>query len=448
MVNLARKIWTEEHILKEFEDYKDSGKDIRSSAVQKNYRAMFDGIRKHYGGYREFIESLGMDYHGISSKRDKWTVEDITREFTEYAMRNSDLTARSIRQKRNDLYCQITKKIGSYIEFVAKEGYGDVTTLEVWDADKVIAEITERYDNGDGLSYKQLKECGRTPLTKAATRYFGSLENAITQCGINYDNVLEFTFWDKEKIKQQFLEYYYDPSIYKIEQIYEMNRGLDHAIRNHFGGYDALCDEMRLDVTQIRAKVHETSKHDLLDALTTLRDEGYPMNIMSVKQRFNGVWSASNKYFGSYEKALAHIGVDLNDHISERVFTSYAGREFEKVLSEMFVAIGKDYAYQYRGIGGIIPDFYESESGSIIDAKLSSWSIFNCDTLEKYLPHCEKLVIVYLRGEPIDPRNDKVELREITHYYDELRTRGLTEFIDEFERIKESLTETILKEAI
>lgn len=74
-----------------------------------------------------------------------------------------------------------------------------------------------------------------------------------------------------------------------------------------------------------------------------------------------------------------------------------AGREFEEVFKEMLEIVGVDFKHN-KGLGNLRPDF-QLDNGLIIDAKLSSWTPSIQSTIDKYHEKCDKLVIVYLRGE-------------------------------------------------
>lgn len=434
---MTRKKWDLVSISKAFDEYRENGGDIRSSAIQKEQRALFCAICKYHGSYKSFIEKTGLDYSEISSKRGSWTKQQVMKEFLEYAEQTDDLRAVTMQTVRNDLYIQIGRKYGAYRQFLESLGYDtdEIYGFKLWNNAEILEVIQERHLQGYSVSYKSLHEYS-PKLVSVATKRFGSLRNAVELCGINYDDEMQFTLWNKDLIKEEFLKFYYDESITRVSQIREANRGLDHAIRNHFGGYDVICAELGLEVSKIRAENVRLTKDEFIAKLTELKESGVLLNPTSVYQYIPTARSLADEYFGNYANALSYIGVDINDYSNERLLTTFAGREFEKLLAEMFVELGKDYEYQYRGFEGIIPDFYDNQNNVIIDAKLSSWSVFNCDTLEKYLPKCERLIIVHLRGSEIEHNTPRLEIRNVSEYYEVLREKGLTRFIDEFERIK------------
>jgi len=379
--------------------------------------------------------------------RKKWTEELVISEFKTFAEKEKDVTSKNINEKRTDLYLQIKRKFGSYPDFVVSQGYEYQPLQKTWTPESVLYELSRRYKNEESISDKVLTK-ENNPLKKAALRYFGSLKNAVEDCGIDYDNVREFTYWDTDSIRREFLALYQSGQIKRIEDIREISRGLDHAIRKYSGGYESLCEELGIDISTINARGVKLTKEQFIAQLVALKENGVPLNPMSVYSHIPTARDLSKEYFGSYANALASIGVNINEHITDRIATSIAGGEFESLVNEMFIALGKSYEYHYRGFDGIIPDFYEAETRTILDAKLSSWSIFNCETIEKYSPHCDKIVIIYLRGDELKYPGDNVEMRSINEYYELLKERGLEYFIGEFERIKLSLSSASLAQEV
>jgi hypothetical protein len=440
-VDYMGKKWTKESIITEFNAYRDSGGDIRSSIIQKQHLPLFKAILRHYGNYKNFLESLGFDYSDIASKRARWTKEEIIKEFKEYELKYKDVKPATIKKFRNDLYLQIGRKFGSYKDFIESLGYSyeEVVGIKQWTKERIISELLSRKSKGLSLRESDL-ENDYPALRSAAVKHFGSYANAIESCGLNYDEIRGFTFWDKEKIKSEFLKLYNDDSVRKIEDIQERNRGLDHAIRKYYGGYDELCNELNLDINKIRAEVYQWKPDDLLRVLKEMKQNGEPLNVMNVQSRFPTAVKVAERYFGSYENALKAIGENYEDHVEDHVYTSYVGKIFEKLVHKMFEDLGFNYHYQYRGFDGIVPDFYDEENSIILDTKLSSWSVFNCDTISKYSPYCKKIIIVYLRGEDIKHKIPNLELISVDYYFDDLRKKGLGNYIDEINKLRTAIS--------
>lgn len=311
-------------------------------------------------------------------------------------------------------------------------------TATKWSEEKIIAAIQERHACGKEITMGVIKR-DDTPLRGAIEKYYGGIRNALIAAGFVPEDIQKLTYWNKEKIKLKFLSVITEVS--SISELSRKHKSLEHAVRKHYGTYENLCADIGIDVSVVKRQVREWRKEDLLKVLIEMRDEGLLLNITNVKSRFPSVHEVAVRCFGSYENALNEIGESLGDHICEMKYDSYIGKSFERILSEMFLALGYTYLYQKRLLNGtIMPDFIDERTNFFIDAKLSSWTVFHSDTLNKYTPHCDRLIVVYLRGSDIAHDVDKLELRHVSFYYDELRINGLERFIQLFSNLEARLT--------
>ncbi|MBR8661134.1 hypothetical protein [Brevibacillus sp. NL20B1] len=308
-----------------------------------------------------------------------------------------------------------------------------------WSRERVIEAILERLHNGKGITCSEIKrEDG--PLRGAIEKYFGNHSNALLACGIDPQSVQPLTYWTKEKIQESFLAALKDDRVTSIQSLSKYYRSLDHAIRKHYGTYENLCADIGIDVSVIKRQVREWSGEDLLRVLREMRDKGMPLNITNVLTVFPSAPQVAARCFGSYENALRAIGEDIRDHVCELKYDSFMGKKFERVVARMFADLGRGYLYQKRLANGtIMPDFYDEATNTFIEIKLSSWTVFTSGTIEKYTPYCEHLVVVYLRGDDIGHDVAKMEMRHISSYYEELRSNGLSHYIDEFTELLNEL---------
>lgn len=364
------------------------------------------------------------------------------REFSLFVLSGESITPKNIRTKRNDLLVQIRRKFGSFQSFVERLGYDyeEIIGYTVWSKDRIVNDIQTRNEKGESVKRADMeKQC--PALLSSAIKHFGSFKAVMEACGLSYEDNLRFTWWNREKIIGEFLILYEDESVTTISQLRDKNRGLDHAIRKVFGTYDALCYELGLDVTKIRSEVYEWSSDDLLQALRDCREKGMPLNVMSVSSVFPSAVKVANRYFGSYATALSEIGEEYPLHSDDRLRASAMGYTFENLLAEAFTVIRPSFQYHYRGFNGIVPDFYDPKTRQIVDAKLSSWSIFNCDTVQKYMPYCTSLTAIYLRGPDIKHEVANLTLIPVSNYYEEITAAGRSDIVSKFELIRNTIPE-------
>lgn len=370
----------------------------------------------------------------------KWTKDRVISEFKQYVDAGCSIKPKALKENRNDLLIQIRRKFGSFKTFIESQGfdYEEVVGFKRWCKERIIAEVQARHRGRKSIVRMDIEK-DDPALLSSMIKHFGDFRAAIEACGFNYEDCIGFQWWNKDKIKDEFTKLYFRDDVHSVECIRSVNRGLDHAIRNYFGSYDALCEELGLDVNNVRAEVYQWQKDDLLKVLREMKTNGEPLNVMSVQSKFPSAVKVAERYFGSYENALMEIGERYSDHVEDHSLASYYGHKFESLLVGVFEALKINFEYHFRGFNGLVPDFYCAETDTILDAKLSSWSVFNCKTYEKYKPKCNNLIVVYLRGSDIEHQKEGLELRHISYYYEALEKSGAVDLLREMQVLEEEV---------
>ena len=68
-----------------------------------------------------------------------------------------------------------------------------------WSKETIGLEIVRTYMSGESLSYSSTAVCN-SPLLRAATRYFGTWEAAVTFAGFDYGAIRRYKTWTRERI--------------------------------------------------------------------------------------------------------------------------------------------------------------------------------------------------------------------------------------------------------
>ncbi|MEW8987792.1 MAG: hypothetical protein AB2401_12485, partial [Bacillus sp. (in: firmicutes)] len=81
---------------------------------------------------------------------------------------------------------------------------------------------------------------------------------------------------------------------------------------------------------------------------------------------------------------------------------STAGLLFEEILADLLVELGLDVIQETKN--GFRPDFIvrAPSSEKWVDAKLTEMTALQSPSVNKYVDHCDKLVLIYLIGEDKD----------------------------------------------
>ena len=212
---------------------------------------------------------------------------------------------------------------------------------------------------------------------------------------------------------------------------------LRKAVQRKFNNWDGLYREIGIDPSNVRQRFY-WSASDITTKIKMYHSNGTSVNSVNIKTIDASLYNAARRCFGDWKTAVESSGIDYLGLIDHTLITG-CGFLFEQILKEIFEAL--DYKFQYNKpiSTNCRPDFL-LDDGTIIDAKLSSWSAFlaTCETIDKYLQHTDKLIIVYLRGKEIKREVQGVTFVNVKEYYPLLVELGR---IDLIRRCKERLDE-------
>lgn len=436
--------WTRETVIQEFQKFATENGDLSNKSLRLKRNDLLCQIRLKFGNYPRFLEVLGLDYEKVTGSKPKktqgtptkWTLEMALEEFRRFVdLYAPNVSAKNLRHHNNALFSWLGHHYpGGYRSLLEDNGfdYDLVHNRKTWTRDRVLAELKLRYSQGKSLMILDIqKEDSR--LCAAMRRKFGDARSAIRAAGFDYEEFGWQQRWTKERVVEEFLSYYEDPDT-RVSDILKNNNPLHNAIVRHFGSYAGICTFLGLDPSGISSYVKWTAD-DLLSVIKQMSDEEERLTLSNVSEKFPAAWKVASRYFGGFKQALEHLGLDYEDYVEDPRLASHLGIEFEKVVREMFKALGRILKWQYRGFPNIRPDFFDPQADEIIEVKLSSWSAFGTGTITEYLPYCKSMTIIYLRGEPRSHGYENLRMVDIRDYYDDLLSIGRKDIIDKFERL-------------
>lgn len=137
-----------------------------------------------------------------------------------------------------------------------------------------------------------------------------------------------------------------------------------------------------------------------------------PLNYSAIRQEDDALRRRTTALFGGWKYAVIEAGLSYDDVRVDTEMASYYGYEFEAIFGEILTEL--KVSYEQYAHSQYCPDFVLN-NGVWVDVKLSEWTARSrdCDTIEKYRPHCRALRIVYLRGRELDTMFD--EKTRFTH---------------------------------
>ncbi|MEW9139071.1 hypothetical protein ACQGSH_22210 [Bacillus wiedmannii] len=269
-------------------------------------------------------------------KRKNDTMNKIIKEIKDLSVQCKLLNAKYVRKENNGLYYRAIRCFGTWEQAIEKSGfkYTEIKIRKEWDKENVIKEINNLIQQGEDISTSSVKKHS-IGLYKSAVKLFGSWKKTIEYFNFKYEDIT--------KCKRNY---------WNAELVTQKVKGLHEKGINISSGY--------------------------------------------IQMYHSDLYNQGRYLFGSWECAVESAGIKFDEVREDADTISYYGYKFEEVLKDLLLDLQMDYEYQNRDITGIRPDF--TNGVKIIDAKLSQWTYYRSETIQKYEPHCKLLTIVYLRG--------------------------------------------------
>ena len=317
-----------------------------------------------------------------------------------------------------------------------------------WTKELVSSEIIRLESEGVNISSRYLKNNGYYSVVSAAVKHYGTWNKALVANGIKpkakmrtkeevmadyltdinagntrdditYRTAIKKYFGSFDELEKQ-LGIYEEAHIYKVyeqtmldEKVFEVltkekdvisskildkyDKNIVYSIRSHFGSVQDYFSGLDIDFyAKPRVPFKWTPENTKRQLMRWIR-EGYPVNYTYTSSKHNGIVEASRKFYGGWEGLFTACGLNYEDYRIDTTQASFYGRKFEDLLSEHFAEMNLTFRREPE-INGCHPDFVIGSNW--VDAKLSEWTInlADCGTVKKYEPHCDMLMIVYLRG--------------------------------------------------
>ncbi|MBC8142265.1 MAG: hypothetical protein H7Y38_12575 [Armatimonadetes bacterium] len=198
------------------------------------------------------------------------------------------------------------------------QGFIDVNK---WSRDSIVGEILRRHDTDQPLSYSGMTR-DNLPLLRAATRYFGSWQNAIEYAGLDYNDFRKYRTWTNETIVERIQELYAqnaDLSWRHISLTLDPSVAAAATKKAHFGSWRAALEAAGIDYDVIR-RYHDWSDDEVIRKVRDLYAQGEPLNAKSMEQSDITLITAARRRFPSWDKTLSAAGLDYKNIVVRAPF--------------------------------------------------------------------------------------------------------------------------------
>ena len=380
--------------------------------------------------------------------------ESIKVRFLERINNDKPITYKLLKEEDSSLLYAIERHFGSISKLCAEIGISESEMISKYGFSRNInkrtlneSEIKERLlllkSKGKLTTNAMRTEFDDLRLEQSIKKLYGSVQNGLDYFGLTRDSRRVTKDGIVEKIKLY--------SSQGIDMIYSNMVNVDSALvsnatKKFKKGWHELLLELNIPFD---AKRKAYSKESIQSRLNSLYEEFGEMNYSLIKKHDSSILFYAHSNYKSIENFYLDMGFDpieCMDYDTQKI----KGRQFELVFLEMLEAFNIEFKHNRHYNSDIRPDFQLDEN-IWIDCKLSSWTQTIKQTIEKYTPHCEKLIIVYLRGNKrklYEYENYNVEFRKIDYYYPSLIKINRQDLINKFNNILNNTSESVTTERL
>jgi hypothetical protein len=196
-----------------------------------------------------------------------------------------------------------------------------------WNKDAIALEILSMYESGENLNYSSVAG-NNLSLLRAATRYFGTWEDAVRFAGLDYDLIRRYKSWTRERIVARIQELHAQEADLSWRNVcLNVDPQLAAAAtkKSHFGSWREALEAAGLDYDAIR-KYREWDDTRILDMVRAFHRDGKELNAKNMEIEDITLITAARRRFDSWHKALTAAGLDYTEIVHRAPFKRGLGR--------------------------------------------------------------------------------------------------------------------------
>ncbi|HEV8604692.1 MAG TPA: hypothetical protein VGQ99_04965, partial [Tepidisphaeraceae bacterium] len=171
-----------------------------------------------------------------------------------------------------------------------------------WSKEAVVGALRARVANKEELAHSKVPN----DLREAARQYFGGYAQAIAAAGLDYGSIRRRPAWDKGTIVSELRALHAAGVKPSSTATKRKSLALYRAAVRHFGSF---AGAMRAAGIEYKAP-REWGALEIFDELRRLLRKGEDLGVGKMQRHHGGLLVAAKRVFGSYEQAIATLGVD------------------------------------------------------------------------------------------------------------------------------------------
>ena len=203
-----------------------------------------------------------------------------------------------------------------------------------WNKDAIALEILSMYESGENLNYSSVAS-NNLSLLRAATRYFGTWEDAVRFAGLDYDSIRRYKSWTRERIIARIKELHAQEADLSWRNVclnIDPQLAAAAAKKSHFGSWREALEASGLDYDAIR-RYREWDDERILEMVREFHRDGKELNAKNMEIEDITLITAARRRFDSWHKALTAAGLDYTEIVHRAPFKRGLGRGQSKRMA-------------------------------------------------------------------------------------------------------------------
>lgn len=188
---------------------------------------------------------------------------------------------------------------------------GKASMSRRWSKESIGLEIRYMYESGEILNYSSVA-ASHISLLRAATRYFGTWEAAISFAGLNYDDIRRYKSWTRQRIITRIKELHEtgaDLSWRNISNKVDPQLAAAATKKSHFGSWREALKAAGLDYEAIR-RYRDWDDDLILEMVREHARNGHALNAKNLQMEDVALITAARRHFPSWHETLGAAGLD------------------------------------------------------------------------------------------------------------------------------------------